>query len=128
MNNFITEPGPHEIVLKKHGIPGKTTEINLDKYEQKDINIEMTETIDKKIVLQTFPSGADIYIDSEWRGVSPLRLDIYSSPSAVRIKKSGYEENNFFITEDTTGIIEINLKPDVLQRDEFVPGTKEKVL
>jgi hypothetical protein len=90
------------------------------------VNVELEQIIVRSIVIQTYPAGADVYLDSEWMGKSPVKLLPENEKSAILIKKEGYVDKSFFTDTDTENIVNINLKADSNGREEWVPWRRNR--
>ncbi len=126
VNALILDPGARTVTVKERNSETFEQVINLEKYELKEINVDLVKMKTRTLVIQTFPQAADIYIDSEWKGTSPLKFEVPGFPTSVMIKKDGFEQQNFFIREDSESMIDIILKPDVSEREEYVPDKRKR--
>lgn len=126
IRKLIVKPGIHEIRIKRTGAEDLVKEVVIGNEEHFELKIEIDNVIKREVIVQTFPAGADVYIDSEWMGLSPVKLHIEKEPAALMIKKNGYDDIVVFIDDDTGAILNIDLKPDVFQKDEYIPGTKKR--
>ena len=126
VNALILEPGNRTVTVKDRNSETFEQVIYLEKYDLKEIEVELKKIRTTSLVIQTQPQAADIYIDSEWKGKSPLKFEVSGFPAAVMIKKDGYEQQNFFVKENTGNLIDIFLKPDISERQEYVPDKRKR--
>lgn len=66
-----------------------------------------------KLSLSSSPSGADVYINGDYRGKTPLTLNLSPGNYSVTFRKEGYREETRYITlgEGESRSIHIDLKP-----------------
>ncbi|HAK44553.1 MAG TPA: hypothetical protein DCO79_01345 [Spirochaeta sp.] len=126
VNRVMVEPGNVDIELKKAGSESKSVSIVLENAEFTELEYELNEVDAGTVIIQTWPAGADIYLDSVWTGHSPLRLEPQNETSAVRIKMDGFEERNFFINGETERLINMNLKPLSAGREDLIPESRKR--
>ena len=120
------DPGETEIELKKPGSKSLRKLVNVPSESDTELVLEMDEVDPGYVIIQTWPAGANVYLDSVWTGTSPVKLYIQNETSAVRITRDGYEERNFFLERDADKILNVNLKPEVSERDEWVPAYRRR--
>ncbi len=126
INKFMTEPGNHIIGVRKRGLKDVEKEVILEPYRENSISIELEEIEKKTLILQTVPDNADIYLDSQWVGKSPLRVDLEDESSVIMVKKEGWEQVSFLTEQDDGYIKNIILSPDVKGRNELVNDSRKR--
>jgi len=112
-----TEPqiltyGKYDIMVKKDGF--KTYESTLDMNEP-DITLDITLEKEIKLIditVITTPSGADVYIDNAYIGISPVTTAVEEGIRTIMVKKAGY--------------IDVNLQTDNYHT-EYQIGLREEV-
>ena len=116
----LLSPGQHRVDAKQAGweITGRTVIVGPSEIEK--VMLESTEKSGGSVVIQTYPQGADIYIDSEWAGRTPKRLELKSYPAALRISLDGWEDRQFFIDRYSDDFIELNLRPAKADRNDWI--------
>ena len=126
INSRPVDPGETEIELKKPGSKSLRKLVNVPSESDTELVLEMDEVDPGYVIIQTWPAGANVYLDSVWTGTSPVKLYMQNETSAVRITRDGYEERNFFLERDADKILNVNLKPEVSERDEWVPAYRRR--
>ena len=86
-------PGSYEIQLRKIGGPSThydyTSTITI--YAGKEILVTAELGPDTLLNVSSSPAGADVYIDSFYRGITPIKISNLTSKShTVRVVKLGY--------------------------------------
>lgn len=84
-------PGEHNIELKKPRYFSHTTTISIE-------GLDQTQSLEAKlkpawgyIELATTPEGADVFIDGEKRGNTPLTTELLSQGEVIKISLAGYK-------------------------------------
>lgn len=58
--------------------------------------LALTGCVERKLVIRSEPEGALVYLDEEFRGVTPLEIPFtYYSDPQVEIRKAGFEPQRF---------------------------------
>jgi hypothetical protein len=126
IENNSFEPGAHIVTVKLAGFENAEKEIILKKRETAKVEIDTDISAVRSIVFQTFPQGADLYIDSVWAGKTPVRAEVKNFPAAVRLSIEGWEDKDFFIDRYSESIVNINLKPGIADRNEWVEDNRNR--
>ena len=100
----------------------------LNNTESKTVQLVLTRLETKEHILQVFPSGSDIYLDSKWVGVSPFKITIDSEVISVQIKKEGYDDRVFFIDQDSPYYIKMDLNKAAKERDSYLEMKRMRFL
>lgn len=90
-------PGTYTVRLTSSGYSDYTTEVTLSRNEISTISADMTAEYVASpygaLSVQSSPSGAEVYLDNEYKGITPLTLQqITTGSHTVLIKKDGYSE------------------------------------
>lgn len=94
--------GSHTLLIRKSGYKDYKTRVFLSSGEYKDISIELeeigektykkTEVEEKCIIdISSSPSGAEVYIDGEFIGKTPIMKEVLCGKYYIEVKKEGYE-------------------------------------
>jgi hypothetical protein len=93
--------GKHQLVLKHKGFIDEVREINLVKDENLSLFVEMrTHT---KVWINSSPDGAKIYLNGDYMGKTPEKVNIYTGKNTLTLKKKNYEtiEDEITVVPDT---------------------------
>ena len=126
LNRLLVDPGEVGVEIRKSGCESLTERITAEAFVHSVYEFELEELEIYSVVVQTLPYGADVYLDSVWSGVSPVRLKLQNETSAVAVKKEDYEEISFFVDNDTENIINLTLKPLSSGREQWVPDARKR--
>lgn len=114
--------GKTPMIIDSLLIGNKTVEIRKEGFStvKKEIMVEETVTnsmeatldMGKEISIYTLPKGAEIFINGEKIGVSPLKANIGFGQNVIAIKKDNFEEISQTIEiEDDTELLNFDLSP-----------------
>ena len=90
--NYKVSPGEHKIKIIKDGYEEKEEIVTLKNNENKILNINLKEIPNYKILINTVPDSAKLYIDNEFVGLSPLEYSTLKNTINLKISKEGYED------------------------------------
>ena len=69
----------------------------------------------RRISLQSFPAGANVYVDGRWVGTTPLKdTKIIRTARVLRLEKHGYQTLEHAI-QDGDRVLSLNLMPEALR-------------
>jgi len=122
----LLEPGEHRVAVRRAGYESLEKVIELDARLTAEIELDTQAVIKREIIFQSYPQGADLYLDSVWMGKTPLRAEIYNFPAAVRLSKEGWEDKEFFVEKNSDNLIDINLKPESPGRTKWVEDQRSR--
>jgi len=104
------EPGTYQLKLTKSGYQEWQQEINVspDKTIEIFVNLTLLSPALGEIKLTSTPSGASVFLDSSFKGVSPIIISNVSvGKHIIKLTKSGYQDWQQEITVSSDKIIEI---------------------
>lgn len=81
----------------------KTKDISVEKNKKTFVNFQMEKS--KSIVIESNPSGAEIYIDNEYLGITPLDIVMKSVSNKIKLEKENYYSSYKKIELKSTKII-----------------------
>lgn len=85
------EEGSYDLRIEKNGY--KTIQEVISLYPGKTTTITRTlEPIAVPVTIESNPSGAEVYIDGEYRGVTPLTVSLLPGNYYLKLVKSGYHD------------------------------------
>jgi hypothetical protein len=85
------EPGPLDLVVQRPGEPDSTRTVELAKDQRTVVPWSVEDQPTDKIVLETDPPGALLYMDSRYLGPSPQTVDRPRFTTRIRAQASGWE-------------------------------------
>lgn len=120
-------PGPHTLKLVRDRYQPILAEITIDGQGKKQTLKAVLEPDWAEITITSAPPGADVIIDNETSGTTPLKIELLSGTHPLTLAKELYLEKqvNIEVTagEDTTHDLQLELRPGVLKLVTTPPGT-----
>ncbi len=115
---YNLQEGTYEVVLSKVGYETYIKKINLSIGDEVPLQIDLSPQKGTLIIISN-PEEAEVYLDTEYRGVTKLTLeDILTGTHQVTFKKKGYYEEErrveVIYKEDTTLEVTLKEKPGSL--------------
>lgn len=121
-------PGSYTIHLTLTGYSDYTTEISLSRNEVSTISADLTSSYVSSeygaLSVQSNPSGAGVYLDNEYKGITPVTLQgIRVGSHSVLIKTDGYSSYNgdVNIIPDQASGLSVTLSPIITQTQTQSP-------
>jgi len=116
---FRLPEGKYDFTFSKNGYKDKTQTITLTEDQTIDINLEpgSSQTTFKApgiVTITSDPSGAEVFINNQQKGVTPYTDQLIAGEYQVRLEKDLYHSqvSNFILSEgESVEIPEIELKP-----------------
>jgi len=132
---FKTSPGLKEILLKKDGYRDARTSIQVEPSKRTRIDIKLV-PVTGTLSVTSDPSGANVSIDDELKGQTPLRIDLppkeyevsltlegyYPKKTKVRVLSDREQSVNFALIE------KVERDGRLSSHDSYLPGEKVTVL
>jgi len=112
--NYKVKPGEHKIKIIKDGYEEKEQNIKIE--ENKEITLKLTlepiSTTAKKgsLDVSSTPDKAKVYINDQYKGDTPLKLDLDIGTYNLKITKSGYQDYTDKITIEENKILKLSPK------------------
>ena len=122
--SFLLVPGLHRLWVYADGYKEWHEIINVagDKYE-KDIKMNRIEQIGK-ILIKTEPSGAQVYVEEKFSGLTPIAIK--KDSGTVTIVKDGYRNSVFNLNDVGGEEVYVKLKPAEQYKLEKTIAEKKK--
>jgi len=98
LENYRIPVGIHEVVVKKSAYVPAAYAVQIKANELKTLNVVLVPATGR-LTVNSNPSGAEVYIDGEKAGTTPLRnYTILEGIHEVVIKKAGYAERTYAVS------------------------------
>ncbi len=82
--------GEHKVRVEKRGYSTAQKEYNIISNKDKEVDLHISMSVYKQYHFKTKPDGADVIIDGERRGFTPILLSLSKGRHIVKFKKHGY--------------------------------------
>jgi len=119
-------PGTLEIRVSAPGYQDLTQTIVLAADEDSSLTITLEKKEAGTIFITSTPSGADVYVESVWRGRTPLALDKPFERTRVEIREKGYYDLPFSVSESSPLELGVILQPDTVSRDAIQKHARDQ--
>lgn len=112
--NIQMLPGSYLLEISSENFKTYKHRLNVKPNEPQEIKDIRLQPADGKLAIKTVPSGADILIDGNFIGQTPLTVDLSPDKQhAVQISKAGYEKTNrnIKLASAASKQLHVDLKP-----------------
>ncbi len=114
-------PGNYTLTIHKKGYVDEKREIVLKSGERTEVTYSLTKEKTGFAVINTFPSGADLYVDSVWMGRTPFLLEDPVYPSYIQAVKDNYVGMSYMLSnEEADKNINLILSPAKIDKDKIL--------
>ncbi|NJF24141.1 PEGA domain-containing protein [Thermococcus sp. Bubb.Bath] len=105
-------PGEHELVVKRSGYFDYVSTINVVPGWENVLTIKLSKKPEQKgkLLIDSTPEGAAVYINGTLMGITPLNLTLTPGKYSIRVTKGGYIEYSTEVYLPKNGSIEIKAK------------------
>lgn len=117
-NSPVTTPidtGSHYVVGYLNG-QSKSQMVNVNSGQTASVFLQFAQPM-ATLNVNSNPSGADVYIDNQYKGTSPVTINLNPGTYTLKLQKAGYETYNEQFNLSTTLTKNINLTPIVNNHD-----------
>lgn len=105
---FMIIEGDHNLLIKKEGFFSKNILIVIENEKELEVNISLAKT--KKIKFVSIPSEANISIDNDDKGITPLEIFLTLGDHEVVFSKDGFADEELEITLSSKSNNEISVE------------------
>ncbi|MBN1698282.1 MAG: PEGA domain-containing protein [Spirochaetales bacterium] len=124
--NYL-KPGKAEVRVTHQDYFEEKKEVNLVAFEESECVVSLTRIASGNVFIDSIPEGANVYVNSVWRGITPLAVERSLHLLRIVIKKDDFDEISFHIGESGEASINVELtKSEIsgerrqeLKRDKF---------
>ncbi|MCL2792349.1 MAG: hypothetical protein FWD87_04590 [Spirochaetaceae bacterium] len=117
-SNVLVSPGAHMLTIRGIGKEEKTVSIVLEEKRTTVFDFTVTLREEKLTAINTLPSGANVYLDSLWVGITPLIVN--GLFGEIFIRKDGFRDTRLLLEDIPQNSIEISLSPYIFRRQDFI--------
>lgn len=106
-------PGEYEIKVSKEGYEERTSVVHLLPGDSVVLNFNLSST-SGTVTIVSEPSGADVYINGDYRGKTPLEVNLPPGTYEIRISKEEYQEKVLSVTIEGSEakFVSVSLTPE----------------
>lgn len=123
------EPGPHRLVLSRRGFSTFSSDFNAIANRLVAVEVELTPLLAVLTVKANVP-GAQVFVDEDLRGETPLELELRPGPHVIRVRRIGYFEQTWSVAtvagEQYDRDLILEQQPDQKRTEEAVYKTEKR--
>ena len=110
-------PGMHEIRLSAVGYKEVSRSLSLEPDQETRIDDALQKIVAGQVAISTDPKGADLYVDSLWKGKTPLVVDRPPLRSRGVLSSPGFYDMSFPLDPASPPNLFFSLQKDLGKRD-----------
>ncbi|HVO40855.1 MAG TPA: PEGA domain-containing protein [Spirochaetia bacterium] len=110
-------PGAREIRVSAPGYLDLSRTVTLGPEEETSLDITLEKEQGGNLVISSTPPGANVYIESVWKGKTPLALEKPFERTRVLLSANGFYDQAFSISAGSPSELTFTLLPDSVSRD-----------
>ncbi len=112
--------GKVSVSVSKLGYYSKRVEVEIDKNSETSVSIVLKKRKVKRILINSLPTNASVYLNSLWVGRTPVSIELPESVSRVTVKKEGFNDYEFSLyPEMERQSITVKLKSEILSKEKL---------
>lgn len=119
-------PGKADLRVVHDGYENYTDTVNIEVAKTQHINAKLKKIMLGEVKISTNPPGASVYINSVWKGLSPVVVDRPQYSKHVVIKYKNYAEEEFSLSRNTADNVNIILKRKIIPYSEIVRKERDQ--
>jgi len=108
------KPGFHTVTASREGSPDVTEQVTLAPQETRQVSLSFFLPHAARVAIQSEPEGADVYVDSVWRGTTPLTLPRPDTEKNLVLRRDGYLDTKVVFSPDSPDLVSRKMLPDVI--------------
>ena len=103
--------GSHNVTISKDGYTSENRSVTINEAATTTLDVTLSEG-NGTLSVTSSPTGAMVYVDGRYAGVTPLKQQLPSGSHSVEVKRSGYNSvtRNVVITRNNTEYVTVSLK------------------
>ncbi|TVR85705.1 MAG: PEGA domain-containing protein [Spirochaetaceae bacterium] len=105
-------PGLHEVRIEGRNLPVQTRTLSLAPRARAEMVFEPEPEETRAIIVESMPSGADVYSDSVWIGRTPLRVELGESNEHIVLLRDGFYRSQLILGAATPNEVQRDLEID----------------
>lgn len=103
-------PGLYKVRIQGRNLPSQTRQVSLDAGDREELVFELDPVETRGIILESLPSGADVYSDSVWLGRTPLRVELGESNEHIVLLRDGFYRSQLILGATSSDVIQRDLE------------------
>jgi hypothetical protein len=101
--------GAHTVTVTENGYKEAARTVVLAASKTEKLSISLTAEPRGKSLIESTPTGANVYMGALWIGKTPLSVPLPAEPEEVRLSMKGYLDSHFLLSPDGPKAVRRNL-------------------
>jgi len=118
-------PGTHSITVSADGYREETIQVSLQDRQVKYLKTSLEKMNPISLLIRSFPSGADVFIDSVMSGSTPLYKNDLVPPATIVVRKEEYKEK-ICVADDEISIFDFHLHPASVDMERIIESSRNR--
>ncbi|HUX22467.1 MAG TPA: PEGA domain-containing protein, partial [Spirochaetia bacterium] len=118
--------GTHRIELQAPGYASQSIATIVQPFQTATQKVTLESLARPVVAVSSFPEGADVYVASEWKGKTPVMVDLPSSDQALVVRLSGYHDFTTTINGGSRVPIKVHLTPDIFKSQDYIAALRSR--
>ncbi len=93
------EPGSYEVTVTAPGYRTEERTVVLGEGDEKRVSIELERHDRRTIRVDSEPPGAHLYVGGEWKGRTPLEVELPAGPRRAELRAPGFSTKRFVLDQ-----------------------------
>lgn len=123
--NNSMKPGTYTMTVEAPGYIGEEVELVLNPKETKTLSVSLIRNPVPPVVINTFPSGADVYLSSLWVGTTPFLIENGGVNEPLMLKRDGYLDLVSALNPESGNKMDFVLKSSAFDLDGYMNSKRK---
>jgi len=115
--SLYLSPGTKAVRISARGYRDETRTVTLEPGQKFPLDVKLEKEIAGSVSVTSDPTGADLYVDSIWKGKTPISVERPPSRSRGVLSLTGFYDLPFSIGQDSLEQLSFSLQKDIGPRD-----------
>ena len=122
----LIRPGTHSLRIEAEGYRSVSESLEIEPRANASRAFTLESVQQKSSLIVSYPSGADVYIASEWAGSTPLDLSLPPLPKQGIVRREGYNDYLLTLGDSLPEEVELELAPVEILKPELLSESRDR--